>query len=158
MLDSCASQTTVDPSQTVRHRPAWAAGTRQRRVMGDGHGRQAVRSADGDLGAPALTPLGTGAPGQRALAGGLGLTRPEPAEARCRRAHNCKRSESRSCKDAPTCLKVKDVDTGRCICIECCACGAPCSSSADRGGGVCVFAKKCCNDTGKWCATACAQG
>jgi hypothetical protein len=99
----------------------------------------------------ALALLGSGA-----LAGGLGMTRPEPAEARCRRAHNCKDgSGNRFCKDAPGCLKVKNVDTGRCTCIQCCACGSPCSSSADCGSDVCVLAKNCCNDTGKFCAIPC---
>ena len=94
--------------------------------------------------------------GSGALTTGLGLARPQPAEAHCRRAHNCSNGSTRFCKDASSCLKVKDVDTGRCTCIVAGACGGPCTTSAQCGSGRCVFAKGCCHpETEKWCATLC---
>jgi hypothetical protein len=98
----------------------------------------------------ALALLGSGA-----LAAGLGLTRPEPAAARCRHAHNCAKHRTVTCHSSLTCLLVKNVDTGACACVEGSSCGIACRTGSECASGqLCVFAKKCC-DTGKWCAAPC---
>ena len=94
--------------------------------------------------------------GSGALSGGLGLARPQPAEARCRRATNCRRDRYRHCHNTSACLRVKNVDTGNCACIaEVAKCTATCTTSADCGGGLCVYGKGCCGETGMHCASPC---
>ena len=94
------------------------------------------------------------AAGALALAGGLGLSRPEPVEARCRHAANCTKLRHRTCDNNDACIRYKNVDTGRCACIQN-ICGLACTHGGECGSGLCVFGKGCCSATGMFCATPC---
>jgi hypothetical protein len=97
----------------------------------------------------ALALLGSGA-----LAGGLGLSRSEPVEARCRHTHICGKGRPRTCQNNAECLRVRNVDTGHCACIQP-TCAGPCHKRADCASGeLCVFAKNCCGE--HFCATPCS--
>jgi hypothetical protein len=98
-----------------------------------------------------------GALGSGALAVGVGVARPQPAEARCRRTANCDKGRFLPCKDNdnPNCFRAKDVDTGRCACFIDSGCGDQCESGSDCSSGLCIRTKGCCNDTGKFCAEFC---
>ena len=93
--------------------------------------------------------------GSGALAIGVGMARPQPAEGRCRRATNCGKDRYPRCQHTPQCYRLKNVDTGSCACVTVTKCGAPCTTSADCGSDLCVFGKGCCNDTGMFCAPPC---
>ena len=95
-----------------------------------------------------LAALGSGA-----LATGLGLARPEPVEARCRHAENCKEDRRSNCKNDRFCARAKNVDGGSCVCIER-ECGDQCSTGSDCASGFCVLVKGCC-ETNQFCATLC---
>jgi hypothetical protein len=91
--------------------------------------------------------------GSGALATSLGLARPAPVEARCRRGENCNRDRFKDCPEDIDCAKVKNVDGGPCACIER-ECGAPCSTGSDCDSGLCVKVPGCC-ETDKFCGTPC---
>ena len=95
--------------------------------------------------------------GSAALAIGVSLARPQPAEARCRHGLNCSKSRSSPCKDNdnPDCIRAKNVDTGRCACMGPSLCTDPCKTGTDCASGLCVFGKGCCNDKEKFCANPC---
>ena len=91
-----------------------------------------------------------------ALAIGVGMTRPQPVAARCRKATNCTKDRIRFCHDTDECHRVKNVDTGKCACIAVGLCGQLCATGTECASGLCVHAKGCCSDR-KVCATLCPQ-
>jgi hypothetical protein len=89
-----------------------------------------------------------------AAAGLLGIAVPEPVAARCRRATSCDPRRFPTCHNSIDCRRVKNVDSGRCACIHD-SCGPQCRTGSECPSKLCVFAKGCCTDTGKWCASPC---
>jgi hypothetical protein len=90
-----------------------------------------------------------------ALGIGVGAARPQPVAASCRKASNCTKARFRVCQNNGECIRVKNVDTGRCACVfidECPA--ASCTKGSECASGLCVFAKGCC-DNRKHCADPC---
>lgn len=67
-------------------------------------------------------------------------------------AENCFAGITTDCAEG-ACALADDVDSDECQCIER-ACGDPCASSADCGGGPCVEVPGCCPDL-RFCATPC---
>jgi hypothetical protein len=90
-----------------------------------------------------------------ALAIGVGVARPQPAEARCRRAANCDKGRFPVCQNNTDCFRANNVDTGRYACVVAAQCGDPCTTGEQCVSGLCIRAKTCRNDTGKFCADPC---
>ena len=94
-----------------------------------------------------------------ALGIGMGAAQPQPTAAKCRKATNCFKQRFPKCQNNGECVRVKNVDTGRCACVfgdECPA--ASCTTGSECASGLCVFAKGCCNTEGKYCADPCVPG
>jgi hypothetical protein len=97
-----------------------------------------------------------GVVGSGALATSLGLARPALVKAKCKKATNCGKNRFPICQNTVGCIRVKNVDTGRCVCI---AANFPCIDGCETGSqcadGLCVFAKGCCS-LPTFCATPCS--
>ena len=109
-------------------------------------GLTSVRSRRGVLGV-----LSSGA-----LAIRMGMARPQRAAAKCRKATNCTKNRTRFCHDTDECHRVKNVDTGQCVCVALGLCGDPCTMGSECSSGLCVHAKGCCSNR-KVCAASCPQ-
>jgi hypothetical protein len=95
--------------------------------------------------------------GSGALGIGVGVARPQPAAARCRKATSCIKQRFPVCQNNGECIKVKNVDTGRCACVFIDEVADSCTTGSQCGSGLCVFAKGCF-ETGKFCADPCVPG